>query len=306
MPTQLRAYAILHFCVVIWGFTAILGKLIRLDALPLVWWRVALCALALFFIVSADEKRKPGKAGIRRLIGIGAIIGVHWLCFFGAIKLSNASVGVASFATVSFFSSLLEPILTRKRIVWYELLLGAIVVPGVLLITGGLDLNMRLGLAVGILSALLAALFTALNKIEIDKYGHAPLTITLYEMLGAVMVTSVGLLLFQYPVENLAPRGDDWYWLFVLAFVCTLFVHYLVLGIMTELTAFTINLVTNLEPIYGIALAALVFQEHRELSVGFYVGAGLILLSVFGHPLLKHFYNKKAALQHSQGGQKKG
>ncbi len=301
MSAHLRAYAILHFCVMIWGFTAILGKLIQLEALPLVWWRVALSALVLLFVVSAEARKKPGRAGILRLLGIGAIIGTHWACFYGAVKLSNASIGVASFGTVSFFSSLVEPLLLRKRIVWYDLLLGSLVIPGIWLITGGIDLSMRLGLAVGIFSALLAAVFTALNKIEMDRHAHAPFTVTLYEMTGAVAVASLGLIAIKCPLEQMIPHGNDWLWLLILALVCTLLTHYLILKLMHQLTSFTINLATNMEPVYGIALAALIFGEHNEMTFGFYLGVGLILLSVFGHPLIK-----KAALQHAQGGQKKG
>ncbi len=287
MTPTLRAYLILHFCVFLWGFTAVLGKLITLEALPLVWWRVALCSGILLLFVSPEARARPGRAGILRLLGIGVIIGLHWASFYGAVKLSNASIGVAAFGTVTFFSALIEPFVFKKRFVWYDLLVGVLIIPGILLIAGDLDLQMRLGLAVGVFSAFLGALFTALNKKEVDAHQHAPFTMTLYEMTGAVLIASVGVLVWGYDLKAMIPSPTDWLWLGVLVLLCTLLTNYLVLGVMREVSAFTVNLVTNLEPIYGIALAILIFREDRELPPNFYLGAAMILAAVFGHPFFK-------------------
>lgn len=287
MTPTLRAYLILHFCVFLWGFTAVLGKLITLEALPLVWWRVTLCSGILLLFVSPEARARPGRAGILRLLGIGVIIGLHWASFYGAVKLSNASIGVAAFGTVTFFSALIEPFVFKKRFVWYDLLVGVLIIPGILLIAGDLDLQMRLGLAVGVFSAFLGALFTALNKKEVDAHQHAPFTMTLYEMTGAVLIASVGVLLWGYDLKAMIPSPTDWLWLGVLVLLCTLLTNYLVLGVMRQVSAFTVNLVTNLEPIYGIALAILIFREDRELPPNFYLGAAMILAAVFGHPFFK-------------------
>ena len=297
MKVSTRSYLILHLCVFIWGFTAILGKLMSLEALPLVWWRVALSSIILFFVVGRSSRALPSRASILRLMGIGALIGMHWLSFYQAVKWSNASIGVAAFGTVSFFSAMVEPLVFGRRFVWYELLLGLFIIPGIWLISGDLDIQMQKGLAVGIFSAFLGALFTALNKREVDTHAHAPFTMTFYEMVGATAAASLALLLVQYDVKAMIPQPLDWLWLLILVVVCTLLTNYLVLGIMRHVTAFTVNLVTNLEPIYGIALAILIFREDRELPSNFYLGAALILSAVLSHPFLKKKFDRAQPVQ---------
>ena len=161
---KLRAYLYLHFCVFIWGFTAILGKLISLQALPLVWWRVLLCCVVLAAVLYAQQIWGLDRRMFLRLLGIGVLVGIHWLCFYGAIKIANASVAVTTMATTSFFSALTEPLLLRQKMKWYELAIGILILPGMALVVGNIDWTMRLGFAVGTLGALLAAVFTALNK----------------------------------------------------------------------------------------------------------------------------------------------
>ena len=157
MTDKLRAYFYLHFCVLIWGFTAILGKLISLQAVPLVWWRVMLCCATLALLIPRAQFRGISKKLYVQMFGIGILVGIHWLCFYGAIKLSNASVAVATMATTSFFSALVEPLLTRQKVKGYEFALGLLILPGMALIVGNLDWGMRIGFAVGIVGALLAA-----------------------------------------------------------------------------------------------------------------------------------------------------
>ncbi len=287
MTEKQRAYLILHFCVMVWGFTAILGKLISLQALPLVWWRVFLCSVTLFFVVNKAERMAPGLRGAMRMLGIGMVIGVHWLCFYGAIKLSNASVALAMMAMTSFFSALVEPLILKKRFVWRELVLGILILPGMWLIIDDLDWTMRQGVMVGTLSALLAAIFTSLNKREIDLYSPKPLTMSFYELTGGVIITSIALAVVQPDWETIIPVGIDWLWLFILAYFCTLLTHFLVLKAMRHLGAFTVNLTTNLEPVYGIALAILIFREDQHLHPSFYIGVLIVLCAVLCHPFLK-------------------
>lgn len=297
MSEKLRAYLYLHLCVFIWGFTAILGKLISLKALPLVWWRVALCCATLWMLIPRAQLRGMGRAMTLRLLGIGALVGLHWLCFYGAIKLSNASVGVVSMATASFFAALLEPVLFRRPIKWYELSLGLLVIPGIALIVGAIDWEMRWGFAVGIAAAFLAALFTALNKQVLDSsQPPPPFAMTLIELGGGLILCSLILpvYLFFYPETPMAIRSADWIWIPVLAFVCTLAPYYLTLLAMRHISAFATNLSVNLEPVYGVILAALIFGEHQEMNVNFYIGVGVIIAAVFGHPLLKYYVERRS------------
>ncbi len=295
MSDKLRAYLILHFCVFLWGFTAILGKLITLQALPLVWWRVLLCSLTLWLILPRAQIRGLTRPLFWQMLGIGALVGVHWLCFYGAIKLSNASVAVATMATTSFFSALTEPLLLRQKIKWYELGLGALILPGIALVVGNIDLGMRLGFAVGILCALLAAIFTALNKKLIDSRRPPPLTMSFVELSGGLAVTSIALpfaLASSPDMQVLPPSLPDWLWLLLLAWVCTVWPYYLSLQAMRHISAFGTNLTINLEPVYGVILAGFIFREDKTLSPGFYLGVLIILLAVFSHPFLKKYIEK--------------
>lgn len=289
MSDKLRAYLALHFCVFLWGFTAILGKLITLEALPLVWWRVLLCCAALWWFLPKAQLRGLSRRVFWQMLGVGALVGVHWLCFYGAIKLSNASIAVATMATTSFFAAVLEPVLMRQPVKWYELALGILILPGMALVIGNIAWAMQLGLVVGLLGALLAAIFTSLNKRIIDESSPPPLIMSFTELFGGLAVCSLALpvVLAISPELRLAPQGWDWFWMLLLAWVCTLLPYYLTLQAMRHITAFATNLTTNLEPVYGVVLAGLFFQEHRDLKPGFYLGVSIILLAVFSHPFLK-------------------
>lgn len=288
MDKKLRAYLYLHFCVFLWGFTAILGKLITLQALPLVWWRVLLCCAVLWWLIPRAQLRGLPRRVSGQMLFVGALVGLHWICFYGAIKLSNASIAVASMAVTSFFASLLEPVLLRKRVQWYEVGLGVFILPGMALVVGNIDLSMRAGFAVGILGALLAALFSVLNKRLIDTAQPPPLAMSFVELFGGLAVCSLALpfALAYAPELRVAPEGWDWAWMLLLAGVCTLVPYYLTLIAMRHITAFAANLTINLEPVYGVVLAGLFFQEHQDLSPGFYLGVGIILAAVFSHPFL--------------------
>jgi drug/metabolite transporter (DMT)-like permease len=289
MSEKTRAYLNLHFCVFLWGFTAILGKLITLQALPLVWWRVVLCCGSLLFLFPLADLRRLGRPVILHMLGVGCIVGIHWLCFYGAIKLSNASVAVTTMAATAFFSALVDPFLQGKKMKWHELALGLLILPGMALVVGNIDWSMRLGFAVGLLSALLAAVFTSLNKVIVEKKSAPPLIMSFVELGGGIVITTLFLPFYAwtYPEVALVPAGLDWLWLFLLAWFCTLLPYTLTLRAMQHLSAFVTNLALNLEPIYGIILAGFIFREDKDLNTGFYIGVMIILLAVFGHPFLK-------------------
>ncbi|MDO8971287.1 MAG: DMT family transporter [Saprospiraceae bacterium] len=294
MTDKLRAYLYLHFCVLIWGFTAILGKLITLQAVPLVWWRVFLCCTTLILFIPRAQFRGISRKRYLKMFGIGIIVGIHWLCFYGAIKLSNASVAVATMATASFFSALVEPLLTRQKIKGYELALGLLILPGMVLIAGNINWEMRVGFAVGVLGAFLAAVFSSMNKKMIDEDPPPPLVMSFTELAGGVAVCSLALpfMFWQNPDTPMLPTQADWGWLLVLAWVCTLLPYYLTLLAMRHISAFATNLTINLEPVYGVLLAAVFFQEHKDLNPLFYIGVLVILLAVFSHPFLKKYFER--------------
>jgi drug/metabolite transporter (DMT)-like permease len=288
MTERTRAYIYIHFCVLIWGFTAILGKLISLSALPLVWWRVVICCATLWWVMPRAQLRAVPRVWVYRLLGIGALIGLHWVCFYGAIKLANASVAVAAIATTSFFSAFTGPWLLKTRLQAYELVLGIVVLAGMFFISGYIDWSMRTGFGVGVLAALLAAIFSTLNKKAVEA-ALPPFAISFFGLSGACLTLTLLLPAFFYylPDAPFWPQDNDWWWLLLLAWVCTLVPYYFTLRSLEQLSPFSTNLALNLEPVYGILLAVWLFREDRSLSPYFYVGMALILAAVFSYPLLR-------------------
>lgn len=284
-PTT-KAQLQIHFCVVLWGFTAILGKLITLRALPLVWWRMLIVAIALLLFPRVWRGlRAMAWRTIGAYAGIGVLVACHWLTFYGAIKLANASVGAVCIAIAPVFLALIEPWVARRRFEPRELLLGIGVVPGVALVVGGIPSDMRLGLAIGVVSALFVACFSACNKRMSERGG--PLTVTFIELgAGTVFLTLIAPLLPHagplIPVPDLHDAGL----ILVLALVCTLLPFALVLGALRHVSAFTMQMATNLEPVYAIALAILLLGEQHQLDPLFYLGVIIVLASVLVHPLI--------------------
>jgi len=291
MTPTARAQLQIHFCVLLWGFTAILGKLITLPALPLVWWRMLIVVAALAVLPAVWRGVRAMPARLRwSYAGIGVLVSLHWLTFYGAIKLSNASVGATCIALATVFTALVEPWLTRTRLSKRELALGVAVLPGVALVVGGVPASMRLGIAVGTLSALLVAVFGSLNK-RLVEHGD-PLTVTALE-LGAgtvalgVLAPAMPLLFPAFAGPLLVvPGGQDALLLLALALVCTLLPFVLSLVALRHMSAFTAQLAVNLEPVYAIVLAIVLLGEQRELTGQFYLGVAIILLAVLVHPLL--------------------
>ncbi len=276
----------IHFCVLLWGFTAILGKLITLPALPLVWWRMLLVALALLMMPQVWRGLRKMPTRIRwAYAGIGVLVALHWLTFYAAIKLSNASVGATCIALGPVFLSFIEPWVAKRKFDPRELLIGVAVVPGVALVVGGVPDDMRIGIAVGAVSALFVALFGAFNK-RLVNHGD-PLTVTCIELgSGALFLTALAPLLPHTGPAFVLPNLHDALLLLLLSFGCTLLPFALALVALRHLTAFGTQMVTNLEPVYSIVLAILLLGEQRELDQRFYIGVAVILAAVFVHPLL--------------------
>jgi drug/metabolite transporter (DMT)-like permease len=276
----------IHFCVLLWGFTAILGKLITLPALPLVWWRMLLVVAALLLLPRVWRGLFAMPARLRwAYAGIGVLVSLHWLSFYAAIKLSNASVGVTCIALGPVFLAFIEPWIAKRKFDPRELMIGVAVVPGVAMVVGGVPHDMRLGIAVGVLSALFVALFGSLNKRLVE---HAdPLTVTCIELgTGTVFLTLLAPLLPHTGSAFVLPDAHDALLLLALSFGCTLLPFTLALVALRHMSAFGTQMVTNLEPVYAIMLAIVLLGEQRELDGWFYAGVVVILAAVFIHPLL--------------------
>jgi drug/metabolite transporter (DMT)-like permease len=275
----------IHFCVVLWGFTAILGKLISLSALPLVWWRMLLVAIVLCAVPRfwrGVRALPPRLIGI--YAGIGLLVSCHWLTFYGSIKLSNASVAATCMAVTPVFIAVVEPFIAKRKFELRELFLGVAVIPGVMLVVGGTPDNMHLGIAIGVLSAVFVAFFGSLNKRYIGESDA--LSVTGIEMAaGVVAITSVGLF-FPNAGVFVVPDQRDTVWLLLLAMGCTLLPFALSLVALRRLSAFATALAINMEPVYTIIFAILLLGEQRELDPLFYVGVAIILCVVFLHPLM--------------------
>lgn len=282
-----RAWLQIHFCVLLWGFTAILGKLISLPSFAIVWWRMLLVSAALLFIASfwRGLRQLPPRL-ILIYAGIGVIVALHWLTFYESIKRSNASVAATCMALTSVFIAFVEPAIARRRFDPRELILGLAVLPGVVLVVGGTPYDMRLGIAIGALSAFLVAIFSSLNKRFI---GDAEaLSVTGIEMAaGALMLTLAAVLVPGIDTPFTLPGERDAWLLLALAIGCTLLPFALSLVALRKLSAFSTALAVNLEPIYSIVLAIVLLGEQRELEMRFYVGVAIILAVVFSHPWLQ-------------------
>lgn len=287
MTPASKALLQIHGCVVIWGFTAILGKLISLPAFALVWWRMLLVVVALAFIPAFWR-------GIRRLdirtlaifSGIGVIVALHWVTFYGAIKLANASVAATCMGVAPILVSIVEPWITGRRFDWRELAIGVAAIPGVMLVVGGTPGGMRAGIAVGILSALLVAIFGALNKRYVER--GEPLAVTGLELAaGTAFLTLIALVAGGEATSLPLPDLRDTLLLLVLAIACTLVPFAVSLVALRSLSAFSAQLAISLEPVYAVFLAIVLLNEQRELGLQFYLGLAIILASVFAHVGLK-------------------
>ncbi|MFN3300847.1 MAG: DMT family transporter [Sediminibacterium sp.] len=270
----------LHISVFLAGFTGILGVLISLNEMSLVWYRIMITvvSLSVLFKITRKSAQLP-KTKVVRFLLIGCLIALHWVAFYGSIKLSNVSIGLVCFSATGLFTALLEPLIVTKKIQWAEVGLGLISLLGIYLIFH-FDQRYQTGIIVGIISAFLAALFSVLNKKQVDKVE--PLVIMLYELTGGLLVLTLLMPAYGYffPEMSLIPTLSDWVWLLVLSWLCTIVAMQLMLDSLKKVSAFTQNLSLNLEPVYAIIMAFILFDENKHLSNSFYYGVALIILSV--------------------------
>lgn len=294
MSEKLKAYFQLHTAVLLFGFTAILGRLIQLPEIVIVWYRLIFTCLSLLLVpqVWRSLKNMPFQR-YWALTGIGIIVSLHWVMFYGAVKYANVSVTLSCMATASFFTALVEPILTTKRFQWYELGLALLVVPGIYLIFYFSSFeDVGVGIIMGLLAALLASIFATMNKTMVAKQDA--LTMTFVELGGGwIFLSLVMPIYFQFfPEGDFLAKGLDLGYLIILAILCTTFAYVLSIHALKQLSAFSNSLTINLEPVYGILLAFLIFNENEEMDNRFYLGTLLVLLAVFVHPMIEHFFIK--------------
>ena len=275
-----KAFIQLHAAIFLAGFTGILGRLIELNEALLVWYRMMFASIALLILFFSTKKiSKTSFHEAMLLMGIGGIIALHWVTFYGSIKYANVSVSLVCFSAIGFFSAILDPLISKRKFEWMELLLGCMVIIGIYLMFH-FDPRFRIGILFGIISSLLAAIFPILNKKMMQK--HQPETITLYEMSGGFLILTVLLpfYLTYSPTQQMLPTSADFLWLLVLSLFCTVLAFNLSVRSLSKISPFTVNLSFNLEPVYGIALAFIFFKEYKEVGLSFYIGIAIIFLTV--------------------------
>lgn len=294
--SKLKDYLHLHLIVFIWGFTAILGKLISIDAIPLVWYRMFLASIfiAIYFLVFRKKfgLDKPGRI---RFLFTGLIIALHWITFFKAIKVSNVSVALVTMSTGAFFTSLIEPFFFKRKIRLIEILLGAMVIGGLYIIFS-FESQYTLGIIYALISSFLAALFAVLNGLYIKKYDAN--VISLYQLFfGSLFITLFLGVTGTFTADFFSLAGTDWLYLILLSSVCTAYAFIASVKVMRNLTPYTVMLTINLEPVYAIILALFIFGDSEKMNSEFYLGAFIVLFVVLLNGILKNMkrFTKKGS-----------
>lgn len=291
---NLKSNLLLHLIVFVWGFTAILGNLITLEALPLVWYRTIIAVVTLL-IMFAFQRKAIGvsRKNLLKFLAAGVVICLHWLTFFWAIKVSNVSVTLACISTGAFFTSILEPIFYKRKIIAYEVIFGFIVVCAIGLIFS-VSTQYVAGICLGLSAAALSAVFSIING-KLAKESSASV-ITLYEMLGGLLLLSLYFgINGSFTASFFDLTSQDWLWLIILGTFCTAFAFIGSVYVMKYLTPFTVMLTVNLEPVYGILMAIFLFKDSEKMSTEFYIGALLILSTVVLNAIVKKRQRKKLA-----------
>ena len=280
MSSLKRSLIQLHVFVFLAGLTAPIGNLIQLNGLYLVFYRMLLTVLALIpiYVLHQRSNEVVFKDKVRLML-IGVLIAIHWVCFYGSIKLANVSVALVCISCVGLFTAIIEPFMFKTKFIWNELLIGLLSLIGILFIFQ-FDIQFRTGILVGLVSSLFASIFTVLNKRLTTQYTTQ--TIQIFEMLGGLgflTIVLLGIKNYQHS-DFILPTQSDWFWLIILSLVCTVLANYLMLSALKKISAFTMNVTLNLEPVYGIIIAIILFQEHKQMGMGFYIGMSLIAISV--------------------------
>jgi len=275
-----KAFIYLHIAVFLAGFTGVLGRLITLNEAVLVWYRMMITCVVLWALL-LFRKRKP--AASRKLFlqasSVGFILALHWVSFYAGIKISNVSTALVCLSAMGFFTAILEPFMLRRPFDFAEVLLGLLAIAGISIVFH-FDPHYKLGIIISLFSALLASIFPVMNRQILQKMDAE--TATRYQLSGGFLFITLLMPVYLYynPVDRLLPSLSDWAWLIVLGVLCTVVAYDLFMKALQKIPAFTVNLSYNLEPIYGVAMAFLIYREDREVSPGFYYGFFLIIAAV--------------------------
>lgn len=287
-----KAFLQIHGAVFLAGFTGILGRLITLNEALIVWYRLIITVITLWLLSYFQKKvQRIAVKDLLAVTGVGALAAVHWATFYAAIKYSNVSVALVCLSSIGFFTAVFEPLILRKRFNYVEVMLSLIAIAGIYFIFH-FDPTYKAGIIIGILSAMFGSLFPIFNRQFLQRY--TPDTVTVYEFSGALLFITAMLPIYLqiFPTDHLIPSWNDAGWLLILAWVCTVLAFKLSMNALKKISAFTVNFAYNLEPLYGIALAFVVFREDKLLTTAFYIGFGIILSSVFLQSYL--VYREKA------------
>ncbi len=270
----------LNLAIFLWGFTGVLGRLITLNEGLLVWWRLLITVATVWglFLFTKSKQEIPKKE-IVKIGAIGGVLSLHWLCFYGSIKYANVSVALTCMSTTGLFTALLEPLFFRRRINAFEVILGLMALCGIALIYIS-NLAFSTGIYIGLAAAVFIVIVSILNKSVVEDYE--PQTMTRYQLTGAFLFLSLLMPLYNYlfPAPSLLPSKNDWLWLLILCWICTVFTYGLYLDALKKVSAFTMNLTTTMEPVYGIVLAFLIYHENKDFGFTFYIGLALIVAAV--------------------------
>lgn len=298
MPNvKLKHYLHLHFLVLIAGFTAILGEKITIGSFPLVWFRMLIAGVLMFLFIKITKKDlKVSKKLLVKLIIAGIIIAAHWITFFEAINQSNVSITLAMFSSGAFFASFIEPLFFKRKVLWYEILFGMIVIFGVFLITQG-ELKYINGIILGLASALFSTLFAVINgKLILQEKASI---ISFYEFLSGVVFISIAIVWFydSFDAHFFQLSNKDWLYISILASICTAYAFIAAIEVMKYISPFTVILSYNLEPVYGILLALYFFPEKEKMSTEFYYGAIIVIMAVILDVIFKNHKKKRLKKQ---------
>ena len=294
MPNaNLKHYLQLHFLVFIAGFTGILGELISIGSIPLVWFRMLIASVIMYLYLKIIKVKTDVSIRAKlKFFVAGVIIALHWITFFEAINQSNVSITLAMFSTGAFFASFIEPLIFKRRIVWYEIIFGIVVIFGVFLITQS-EIRYLNGIILGISCAIFSTIFAVLNGKFVKEYRAS--VISFYEFIGGIVFITLFLLFFKggFNASFFKLSVPDWIYIFILASICTAYAFIGAVNVMKHLSPYTVVLSYNLEPVYGIVMAVFLFPDTEIMSPKFYIGVLLILSTLIMDGLLKNYRKGK-------------
>lgn len=274
------AFIRLHTAVFLWGFTGVLGRAISLNEGWLVWWRMLITTVSLWILFYFLKRiRNISLRDFLKIAAIGTVLSLHWLAFYGSIKYANVSIALTCLSTTGLLSAVIKPLFFRRRINFYEVVLGIFALSGIVLIYAT-NLSYSIGIYIGLIAAVLTVLVSVMNKKIIT--GYDPETITLYQLTGGFLGLTILLPVYNFifPSVQKVPQHFDWLWLIILSWCCTILTFMLYIKVLKKVSAFTMNLTLTLEPVYGIILAFIIYNENKSLSKYFFFGFGLILCAV--------------------------